>query len=82
MESVVIQPALPADKVSLSKSSPTKDEIVIGITRAILPGSKARNAGGVAKMLVAKGSMSAWQYAVRKSAAGRSRAGRRCTRSA
>ena len=29
-----------------------------------------KNAGGIAKMLVAKGSMSVWQYAVHKSAAG------------
>ena len=29
-----------------------------------------KNAGGIAKMLVAKGSMSVWQYAVHKSASG------------
>ena len=29
-----------------------------------------RNAGGIAKMLVAKGSMTVWQYAVHKSASG------------
>ncbi|NEU96779.1 hypothetical protein [Bradyrhizobium uaiense] len=31
---------------------------------------EGQNAGGIAKMLVAKGSMSVWQYAVHKSASG------------
>ena len=54
MESVVTKPAIAADNVSLFKIVTSKDEIVIGI----------------AKMLVAKGSMSVWQYAVHKSASG------------
>jgi hypothetical protein len=70
MESVVIQPALAADKVSLFKVITSKDEIVIGIGEADLAQIEGQNAGGVAKALVAKGSMSAWQYAVRKSATG------------
>jgi hypothetical protein len=70
MENVVIQPALAADKVSLFKVITTKDEIVIGISEADLARMDGQNAGGVAKALVAKGSMSVWQYAVRKSAAG------------
>ena len=70
MESVVIQPALAADKVSLFKVITSKDEIVIGIGEADLAQMEGQNAGGVAKALVAKGSMSAWQYAVRKSAGG------------
>lgn len=70
MESIVIQPALAADKVSLFKVITAKDEIVIGIGEAELARMEGRNAGGVAKALVAKGSMSVWQYAVRKSAAG------------
>ena len=69
MESVVIQPALAADKVSLFKVITTKDEIVIGISEGDLAQMEG-NAGGVAKTLVAKGSMSVWQYAVRKSATG------------
>jgi hypothetical protein len=68
--SIVIQPALAADKVSLFKVITAKDEIVIGISEADLAQMEGQNAGGVAKMLVAKGSMSAWQYAVRKSAGG------------
>jgi len=70
MESVVIQPALAADKVSLFKVITTRDEIVIGISEADLAQIEGQNAGGVAKALVAKGSMSVWQYAVRKSASG------------
>ena len=68
MESVVIQPAFAADKVSLFKVITARDEIVIGISEGDLAQMEGQNAGGVAKMLVAKGSMSAWQYAVRKSA--------------
>ena len=70
LESVVIEPALAADKVSLFKVITTKDEIVIGIPEDELAHIDGRNAGGMARMLVAKGSMSAWQYAVRKSAGG------------
>jgi hypothetical protein len=69
MESVVTQPAFAADKVSLFKVITARDEIVIGISEGDLAQMEG-NAGGVAKMLVAKGSMSAWQYAVRKSAGG------------
>lgn len=70
MESVVIQPALAADKVSLFKIITQKDEIVIGMTDDDLAQVDGKNAGGIAKMLVAKGSMSVWQYAVHKSASG------------
>lgn len=70
MESVVIQPALAADKVSLFKIITAKDEIVIGIADDELAQIDGKNAGGIAKTLVAKGSMSVWQYAVHKSATG------------
>jgi hypothetical protein len=70
MESLVIQPALAADKVSLFKVITSKDEIVIGIGETELAQMEGQNAGGVAKALVAKGSMSVWQYAVRKSTSG------------
>ena len=69
-ESVASQPALAADKVALFKVITAKDEIVIGITEGELAQIEGHNAGGIAKMLVTKGSMTAWQYAVRKSAAG------------
>ena len=70
MESVVIQPALAADKVSLFKVITAKDEIVIGLPEGDLAQVDGKNAGGIAKMLVAKGSMSVWRYAVHKSASG------------
>ena len=70
MESVVIQPAFAADKVSLFKIITAKDEIVIGISDDELAQIDGKNAGGIAKMLVSKGSMSVWQYAVHKSATG------------
>ena len=70
MESIVIQPALAADKVSLFKIITARDEIVIGISDDELAQIDGRNAGGIAKALVAKGSLSVWQYAVHKSATG------------
>jgi len=70
MECTVIQPAFAADKVSLFKVITAKDEILIGLTDDELAQTDGRNAGGIAKMLVAKGSMSVWQYAVRKAPTG------------
>src|SRR5947209_1230931 len=66
----VIQPAFAADKVSLFKVITSKDEIVIGLSDDELAKLEASNAGGVAKMLVGKGSMTVWQYAVRKAPSG------------
>jgi hypothetical protein len=70
MECIVIQPAFAADQVSLFKVITAKDEIVIGLTADELAKLEGNNAGGIAKMLVAKGSMSVWQYAVRKAPTG------------
>jgi hypothetical protein len=70
MESVLSQPGFAADRVSLFKVITARDEIVIGISEGDLAQIEGQNAGGVAKMLVARGSMTAWQYAVRKSASG------------
>ena len=69
MESIVVQPATAADKVSLFKVITAKDEIVIGLPDGELAQMDG-NAGGVAKALVAKGSLSVWQYAVRKGSTG------------
>jgi hypothetical protein len=69
MGSMMIQPALAADKVSLFKVITAKDEIVIGISDDELKLMDG-NAGGVAKTLVARGSLTVWQYAVRKAATG------------
>jgi hypothetical protein len=68
--SLMIQPASAADKVSLFKVITTKDEIVIGLPDDELAQVDGKDAGGIAKMLVAKGSMSVWQYAVRHSTTG------------
>jgi hypothetical protein len=70
MESIVTMPALAADKVSLFKVITAKDEIVIGLSEGELAQVEGGNAGGLAKMLVAKGSMNVWQYAVHKGASG------------
>lgn len=70
MECTVIQPALAADKVSLFKVITAKDEIVIGLSDDDLAQLEGKNAGGIAKLLVAKGSMNVWQYAVRKAPTG------------
>src|SRR4051794_19794620 len=70
LENVMADPALAADKVSLFKVITTKDEIVIGLPDDEVAQLEGRNAGGVAKLLAAKGSLSVWQYAVRKAASG------------
>jgi hypothetical protein len=69
MESTVVQPAFAADKVSLFKVITSRDEIVIGLPEDELARMEG-SAGGIAKALVAKGSLSVWQYAVRKAANG------------
>jgi hypothetical protein len=69
MESIMVQPALAADKISLFKVITTRDEIVIGIPEDELAKMDG-NAGGVAKTLVARGTLNVWQYAVRKAANG------------
>jgi hypothetical protein len=68
--SPMIQPASAADKVSLFKVVTVKDEIVIGIPDDELAQLDGKDAGGVAKMLKAKGVISVWQYAAHKSATG------------
>ena len=69
MESLLAYPALAADKVSLFKVVTAKDEIVIGLSDDELSKMDG-NAAGVAKALVAKGTLGVWQYAVRKAANG------------
>jgi len=64
----MMQPASAADKVSLFKIVTVKDEIVIGIPDDELAQLDGKDAGGVAKMLKAKGTISVWQYAAHKSA--------------
>jgi hypothetical protein len=69
MGRMMVQPALAADKVSLFKVITAKDEIVIGLPDDELKQMDG-NAGGIAKTLVARGSLTVWQYAVRKAATG------------
>lgn len=45
-------------------------ESVVSVPAFAADKVEGQNAGGLAKMLVAKGSMSVWQYAVHKSASG------------
>jgi hypothetical protein len=69
MGSMMVQPALAADKVSLFKVITARDEIVIGLPDDELKQMDG-NAGGIAKTLVDRGSLSVWQYAVRKASTG------------
>jgi hypothetical protein len=69
MESLLVCPAFAADKVSLFKVITAKDEIVIGLSDDELAKMDG-NAAGIAKALVAKGSLGVWQYAVRKATGG------------
>lgn len=67
--SMMAQGALADDTVSLFKVVTAKDEIVIGLTGDELKQMDG-NAGGIAKALVARGSLSVWRYAVRKAPTG------------
>ena len=69
LEGLMIQSAIAGEKVALFKVITSKDEIVIGLPDDELTKMNG-NAGGIAKALVAKGSLSVWQYAVRKGASG------------
>jgi len=69
MESLLVHPVFAADKVSLFKVITAKDEIVIGLTDDELAKMDG-GAAGIAKALVARGSLGVWQYAVRKAASG------------
>ena len=69
MGSMMVEPSLAADKVSLFKVITAKDEIVIGLPASELAQMDG-NAGGVAKALVARGSLTVWRYAVRKADSG------------
>lgn len=55
----------PASAETLFKVITTQDEIVIGLNDAELK-EFGGDAGGIAKALAAKGSLSVWQYAVQQ----------------
>ena len=70
IETPLVQTTFAAETVSLFKVVTTRDEIVIGLNDGELAQLDRMDAGGVAKLLVGKGSISVWQYAVRKNATG------------
>jgi hypothetical protein len=53
-------------EISLFKVVSVKDDIVIGLTSAELDQLGGRDAGAIARSLSAKGTLTVWQYAVRK----------------
>jgi hypothetical protein len=55
---------------SLFKIVSVKDEVVIGLSVDELSALGGTDAGAVAKALAAKGTLTVWQYAVRKAANG------------
>jgi len=71
---VSASPALAQQKdpamTSLFKIVSVKDEVVIGLSAEELAALGGTDAGAVAKALTAKGTLSVWQYAVRKAASG------------
>lgn len=66
--SLMAHPAWSQEKAvtTLLKIITVKDEIVIGLNTAELDHLGGRDAGVVARALVSKGEMTAWQYAVRR----------------
>ena len=55
---------------SLFKVITVKDEIVIGLSPVELDQLGARDAGAIARTLVAKGTLAVWQYSVHKASNG------------
>ena len=55
---------------SLFKVISVKDEVVIGLSADELAALGGSDAGAVAKALASKGTLTVWQYAVRKAANG------------
>ena len=74
MESLVVQPAFAADKVSLFKIITAKDEVEIGLTDEEL---RSFGAGPdidvLAKKLADAGQITVWQYAVQRAPDGTTR---------
>lgn len=62
--------AAPASAETLFKIVTVKDEIVVGLNDAEL--KEFTDAGGIAKAIAAKGSLTLWQYAVSKTKDGES----------
>ena len=62
--------AIAQDAVSLFKVVTARDEVVIGLKGGELAQLDSKDAGGIAKLQVSKGSIGVWQYAPRKSGSG------------
>lgn len=68
---LIAAPAFAQTKAtSLFKVVSVKDEVVIGLNADELAALGGTDAGAVAKALAAKGTLTVWQYAVRKAANG------------
>jgi hypothetical protein len=67
---LIATPAFAQSPTSLFKVISVKDEIVIGLSADELSQLGGSDAGAVARALASKGTLSVWQYAVRKAANG------------
>ena len=67
---------LPASAETLFKIITTQDEIIIGLNDAELK-EFGGDAGGIAKALASKGSLSVWQYGVKRGKDGQNEVGPR-----
>ncbi|MBI3704521.1 MAG: hypothetical protein HY244_11920 [Rhizobiales bacterium] len=65
LAAAVFASAAPASAETLFKIVTVKDEIVVGLNDAELK-ELGGDAGGIAKAIAAKGSLTLWQYAVTK----------------
>lgn len=62
VEMIAPHPALAYKKVSLFKVITPRDEIVIGLSQAEMDVLEERNAEGIARNLIARGSLAVWRY--------------------
>ncbi len=62
--------AAPADAQTLFKIVTVKDEIVVGLSDAELAQIGGNDAGALARAIASKGSVTLWQYAVKRAANG------------
>ena len=67
---LIAAPAFAQSPTSLFKVISVKDEIVIGLSADELSQLGGNDAGAIAKALASKGTLSVWQYSVRKAANG------------
>jgi hypothetical protein len=67
---LIATPTFAQSPTSLFKVVSVKDEVVIGLSADELSQLGGSDAGAVARALAAKGTLTVWQYAVRKAANG------------